>query len=171
MNRSGKALVLAATLTLALSGCGGAATAETAEPAVADVAAEAVALQAVGFTTDEDNDPAPRTKTKDGVRPKAVRKLLRRNALHGEVTVQTKAGVQTVVVQRGTVDSVSDQGVTVVSSDGFKLTWSYGDPLRIVQQRKAVGRDALKDGAQVGIGGLKDGSATTARLIVVKPQS
>jgi hypothetical protein len=32
-----------------------------------------------------------------------------------------------------------------------------------------VDRATFKDGAQVGIGGVKDGSAATARLIVVKP--
>ncbi|BCY13888.1 hypothetical protein [Actinoplanes sp. L3-i22] len=165
MNRSGKALILAATVTLALAGCGAAAT-ET--PAMGDVASEAVALQTVGFTTDADTDPSPSVKSKDGVRPRVVRQLLRRNALHGEVTVQVKDETKTIVVQRGKITAVDDKSLTVESTDGFKLTWSYGDPLRVVQQRKAVDRAALKSGVEVGIGGVQNGSATAARLIVLK---
>ncbi|MFI1994336.1 hypothetical protein [Actinoplanes sp. NPDC020271] len=162
MNRSGKALIVAAALTAALAGCGAAAT--ESPSSLGDVASEAVALQTVGFTTDE----SPSATTPDGVRPRVVRKLLRRNALHGEVTVQAKDGTKTVVVQRGTITAVDDKSVTVKSTDGFQLTWSYGDPLRIVQQRKAADRTVLKAGAEVGIGGVQDGSATAARLIVVK---
>jgi hypothetical protein len=164
MNRSGKALIVAATVTLALAGCGAAAP-ET--PALADVASEAVALETVGFTTDE-SPSATTTEDKDGVRPRVVRKLLRRNALHGEVTVQAKDETKVVVVQRGKITAVDDKSLTVESTDGFKLTWSYGDPLRIVQQRKAVDRTALKTGTEIGLGGVRSGSATAARLIVVR---
>ncbi|WP_436527548.1 hypothetical protein [Actinoplanes sp. HUAS TT8] len=161
MNRSGKALIAAATLTLALAGCGAAAP---ESPALGDVASEAVALQTVGFTTDE----SPSATTPDGVRPRVVRKVLRRNALHGEITVQVKDGTKVIVVQRGKITAVDDKSLTIESTDGFKLTWSYGDPLRIVQQRKAVDRTALTTGAEVGVGGVKNGDATAARLIVVK---
>jgi hypothetical protein len=159
---------MAATATLALAGCGAAAT---ESPALSDVASEAVALQAVGFSTDLDTDPSPAATAKDkkaGVRPRVVRNLLRRNALHGEVTVQAKDEVKTVVVQRGKITSVNDQGLTVESTDGFKLTWSYGDPLRIVRKREAVDRSTLKTGTEVGIGGVRTGETTAARLIVVK---
>ncbi len=158
--------MVAATLTLALAGCGAAAT--ESPSSLGDVASEAVALQAVGFTTDLDTDPSPAVKDKGGVRPRVVRQLLRKNALHGEVTVQVKDETKTVVVQRGTITAVDGKGLTVKSTDGFELTWSYGDPLRIVQQRKATDRAALKTGAEVGLGGVKSGDATAARLIVIK---
>jgi hypothetical protein len=115
-----------------------------------------------------DASPSPAAKDKGDVRPRVVRKLLRRNALHGEVTVQAKDATKTVVVQRGRITAVDDKGLTVESTDGFKLTWAYGDPLRIVQQRKAVDRTVLKTGAEIGIGGVQNGEATAARLIVVK---
>ncbi|BCJ41825.1 hypothetical protein GCM10010168_75130 [Actinoplanes ianthinogenes] len=169
MNRSGKALIVAATVTLALAGCGAAAPEKAAAPdtpVASDVAAEAVALQEVGFTTDD--DPSPGATGKDAVRPRVVRKLLRRNALHGEVTVRVKDGTKTIVVQRGKVTAVTGQSLTVQSTDGFELTWSYGDPLRIVRKREEVKRDVLTTGVQVGIGGVRDGDATDARLIVVK---
>ncbi|GAA2716134.1 DUF4388 domain-containing protein [Actinoplanes palleronii] len=157
MIRTGKALVVAATATLALAGCGAAAVSEK------EIDPETVALQAVGFVTDEET-----TATTDRVRPKVVRQLLRHNALHGEVTVQAKDGEKTVVVQRGKITAVTDKGLTVESTDGFTLTWTYGDPLRVVQQRKKVERDTLKTGTEIGVGGVESGSATAARLIVVK---
>ncbi|WIM94917.1 hypothetical protein ACTOB_006976 [Actinoplanes oblitus] len=162
MKRSGKAVTLAATLTLALAGCGAAAPEKAAAPDQT-VSAEAVALQEVGFTTD-DADGATSKAGKDGVRPRAVRKLLRRNALHGEVTVQVKDETKTIVVQRGKITAVDDQSLTVVSADGFKLTWSYGDPLRIVREHEPVDRAALKTGAEIAVGGV----ASAARLIVLK---
>ncbi|GAA4590218.1 hypothetical protein GCM10023107_15590 [Actinoplanes octamycinicus] len=127
------------------------------------MASEAVALQEVGFSTEDDPAPAATGKG-DQVRPRVVRKLLRRNALHGEVTVQVKDATKTIVVQRGKITAVDDKGLTVVSTDGFKLTWTYGDPLRIVQEREAVDRAALRTGAEVAVGGVD----TAARLIVLK---
>ncbi|GIF03665.1 hypothetical protein Asi03nite_12030 [Actinoplanes siamensis] len=149
-------MILAATATLALAGCGAAAT-----PSDAGAWAESVALEEVGFTTDASPSAAPH----DGVRPRVVRKLLRRDALHGEVTVQAKDGVRIVVVQRGKITAVDGTSLTVRSTDGFELTWSYGDPLRIVRERKVVDRAALTTGVEVGIGGVRSGSATSARLI------
>lgn len=165
MNRIGKAVTAAAIVTIALAGCGAAAP---ESPSLGDVASEAVALETVGFTTDESPSATESSAANPGVRPRVVRKLLRRNALHGEVTVQAKDGVKVIVVQRGKITAVDDKSLTVESTDGFALTWSYSDPLRIVQERKAVDRAALKTGAEVGIGGVQNGSATAARLIVVK---
>jgi hypothetical protein len=99
---------------------------------------------------------------------KQLRKYLRKNTLHGEVAIETKKnGVQTVVVQRGAVTAVSGGSVSVKSSDGFALTWTLADTTRIVQDRKAAERSALKTGTQIGIAGVKDGSATTARLVAI----
>jgi hypothetical protein len=64
-------------------------------------------------------------------------------------------------VQRGTVTATDDKTLSVKSTDGFTLTWTKGDKLRL--------RGTLKTGAQVGVAGAKDGSATVARLVVVKP--
>jgi hypothetical protein len=71
-------------------------------------------------------------------------------------------------VQRGEVTAVSGTQVTVKSTDGFTLTWTYGNPLRVVQDKKAVDKSALKTGEQIGLAGEKNGAATDARLIAIK---
>jgi hypothetical protein len=93
--------------------------------------------------------------------------MLRRNTLHGEVVVQTKDGVRTVDVQRGTVTAIDAKTVTVKSADGFTLTWTFGNPLHVVEHRTAVQPSAVKVGTEIGLAGVKDGGVTTARLIVI----
>lgn len=155
MSRTPKILVLSLAATLTFTGCG-------VPTEVTDiVGAEVVALEEVGYTADETGE-APAEK------PRTVRKLLRRNALHGEVVVQGRDDqVRTVVVQRGEVTTVTGTGFTVKSSDGFELTWTYGENARVIKQREKIGRDAVRTGVRVGVGGARDGSATTARLVVV----
>ena len=165
---------------LGLSGCGvgaGSTTAAVTAAAAADLSDEAYALQTVGFDTGLAADPAPSASasaTPDGQRKTraerrtAMRKYLRKNTLHGEVTVQGKDGPKTIVVQRGTVTAVTATSVSVKSTDGFTATWTFGDKLKIVQNRKTVQASALKTGAEIGIAGTKDGSADTARLIAIK---
>ena len=156
---------------LGLSGCGGGA-APGGAPAVAaaDVADEAFALTAVGMETGLEEDPAPAASAgKDKARRHpGVRKFLRKNTLHGEMTVQGKDGVRTVVVQRGTVTAVDATTVSVKSTDGFALTWTYGDKLRVVQDKKKVEAAAIKSGAEIGLAGAKDGGKSVARLVVIK---
>jgi hypothetical protein len=160
---------------LGLTGCGvGAGTTTAAAPAAADVTDEATVLQAVGFDTGLVAEPAPSgsaepesgTPKKD--RRIAIRKYLRKNTLHGEITVQGKEGVKTIVVQRGTVTAVTATGVSVKSTDGFALTWTFGDKLRLVQDRKTVTSGALKVGQEVGVAGTRDGGAVSARLIAIR---
>ena len=138
----------------------------------ADVSDEAYALQAVGLATGlEQAAPAPsagrRRQGQGPGRRQAARKFLRKNTLHGEMTVQGKDGVRTVVVQRGTVTAVDAETLSVKSSDGFALTWTLGDKLKVVQDKKKVEASAVKVGAAVGVAGAKDGAATTARLVVI----
>jgi hypothetical protein len=165
-------LGIAGLLGLTACGPGGAGVAAPLA-AVADLSDEATALQAVGFETGlEAATPAPSASTgkaaKKGDRRHAVRKFLRKNTLHGEVTVQGKDGTRTVVVQRGTVTAVTSGGVSVKSTDGFALTWTFGDELRVVQDKKSVPTSTLKVGGEIGVAGAKDGEATAARLIAVR---
>jgi hypothetical protein len=158
---------------LGLAGCGAAAstTASAVGSTAADVSDEAYALQAVGLETGLEAAPSPSASGAPKTRAehrKAIRKYLRKNTLHGEVTVKGKDGVKTIVVQRGTVTAVTSTGVSVKSTDGFALTWKFGDKLRVVQDKKTVQTSALKTGAEIGIAGTKDGSADSARLIAVK---
>ena len=161
---------------LGLTGCGLATThtvANRAAAAAADVSDEAYALQTVGFDTSTAAAPAPSASAAAGSKAKAehrraIRKYLRRNTLHGEVTVQGKDGVKTIVVQRGTVTAVTSTSVSVKSSDGFAATWAFGDQLKLVQDKKVVQTSALKTGEAIGIAGTKDGTTDTARLVVIK---
>jgi len=158
---------LGAAGLLALSGCGaGAAPAGAPAAAAADVADEAYALAAVGLET----EPAPSASAgADRARKHpGARKFLRKNTLHGEMTVQGKDGVKTVVVQRGTVTAVDATTVSVKSADGFAQTWTFGDKLRVVQDRKAVATSAIKTGVEVGVAGVKDGDTSAARLVAIK---
>ncbi|HEV7965427.1 MAG TPA: hypothetical protein VGP57_22975 [Actinoplanes sp.] len=165
---------------LGLSGCGvgaGSSTAAVTAAAAADLSDEAYALQTVGFDTGLAADPAPSASASTAPdsqhktraeRRAAMRKYLRKNTLHGEITVQGKDGVKTIVVQRGTVTAVTPTSVSVKSTDGFTATWTFGDKLKIVQNKKAVQASALKTGTEIGVAGTKNGSADTARLIAVK---
>jgi hypothetical protein len=155
-----------------LAGCG----TPTSGDVAADVADEAVALHQVGFATGLDTDPAPSASAPASAGPAggkggkhhAARAYLRRNTLHGEVTVQGKNGVRTIVVQRGAVTAVTGDSVTVKSTDGYSLTWTFADKLRVVQHKKTVAVSTLRTGEQIGVAGAKDGSATDARLIAVE---
>jgi hypothetical protein len=156
---------------LGLAGCGsGVAPSEAPVVAVADVADEAYALQAVGLATGLEAEPAPSASAASdkGRRHPGARRYLRKNTLHGELTVQGKNGVKTVVVQRGTVTAVDDTTVSVKSADGFTQTWAFGDKLRVVQDRKTVAATTIKAGAEVGVAGAKDGDRTVARLVAIK---
>jgi hypothetical protein len=179
MTRTRMALLLS-TIGLAgvlgLAGCGAASTGATAGLG-ADVADEAAALQQVGFDTGLQATPDPSASTATGAKPatgqkklrrKAIRRYLNKNTLHGEVAVQTKNGVKTIVVQRGSVTSVSGSSVTVKSTDGYSLTWTLAAQATVVQDKKKVGTSALKAGEQIGVAGTKDGSADDARLIAIK---
>jgi hypothetical protein len=155
------------TITLAaalLAGCGLRAD---QEPATVDVAAgagpEAAALTAMGFETLETASPAPDQRWPR--RPARV--WLRRNLLHGEVTVQTEDGTRTVLVQRGQVTALTDTEITVESSDGFDQTWTFHSELRVVEARAAIDAGELQPGDPVGVAGSRQDSGPVARLIVI----
>jgi hypothetical protein len=169
MTRTRMLLTVSSLGLAAVLGLAGCAT----TPATANVSDEVAALQAIGFDTGLAAEPTPAPSVSAGAkagkqRRAAVRKYLRKNTLHGEITVQGRDGVRTIVVQRGTVTAVSAGGVSVRSADGFALTWTYGDKLRVVQDRRTVATSALKNGAEIGVAGARNGSATAARLIVIK---
>jgi hypothetical protein len=181
MTRTRMALILP-TIGLAgvlgLAGCGAGST-SAAAVAGTDVADEAAALQQVGFDTGLQGTPDPSASVsastgakpghgKRGPRRRAARNYLRGNTLHGEVTVQTKNGVKTIVVQRGSVTSVNGTSLTVKSTDGYSLTWTLAAQATVVQNKKKTTTSALKAGEQVGVAGTKDGSADTAGLLAIK---
>ena len=64
-----------------------------------------------------------------------VRRALARNVEHGEMVVKTKDGDKTIDVQRGTVTAITATTVTVKSTDGFTETWTFGNPIHVIEHR------------------------------------
>ena len=156
-------------ILLGITGCG--AVADNSAPSaavdavdVADVVVADEALQAIGFEALSMASPTP-TPTPGKGRRGHGHGLLRGNTLHGEVVVQTKEGTRTVVVQRGTVTAITDMSITVKSSDGYTLTWAFGDKLRVVERRTTIQPKDVAVGTTVGVAGAKDGDRNVARLI------
>jgi hypothetical protein len=115
-------------------------------------------------------DPTPTAKPgRDGDRHRRWKRLRFpfRNTLHGEAVVQTEEGTKTVVVQRGAVTAITSTSVTVRSSDGFTLTWTFSDQLRVFERRNQIQPSAVEVGAPIGVAGEKTGGGTVARLIVI----
>jgi len=173
-------LLVGLVCALGMAACGGAPLAPAGAADPADLSYETEALAEIGFATDlvdlravAQPDPSASARVGRKGENHKLRKLrvaFGRHTLHAEATVQTKAGVQTLVVQRGEVTEVTDTTVTVKSSDGFSLTWTLGDKVRIAKRgapRGQAERSDLKAGVTVGLAGLRDGSTTTARLIVI----
>ena len=173
-------LLVGLVCALGLAACGGAPAGPASAAETADLSHETEALAEIGFATDVADlraAPAPDPSASAQAERKGENRKLRklrlafgRHTLHAEATVQTKAGVQTLVVQRGEVTAVNDTSVTVKSADGFSLTWTFGDKLRIAKRGAPGGeadRSQLKPGVTVGVAGLRDGSTTTARLVVI----
>jgi len=181
--RSSLALVaLGLSALLGLTACGAgppvnppAGTAGIADLAFAGgLADEASALRAIGYETGLADAPAPSAPAtaaapadRPGMRRPAVRKFLRKNTLHGEMTVRGKDGVRTIVVQRGTVTAADGRTVSVKSADGFALTWTYGDQTRVVHDRGKAELSTVAVGAEIGVAGTRQGTVTAARLIAV----
>jgi hypothetical protein len=186
---------LLAAVALGVSGCGAAEVAggparETAVEVAAAMGVEGQALAAMGIdAADLDVDtlaaPAPSASApaqpgasaagkKRGERAEEWRKrhqarvLLRRNTLHGEAVVQTRdGGTKTVAVQRGAVTAIDGDTMTVKSTDGFTMTWTFADDLRVVERRATVQPSEVKVGTVLGVAGAKDGDTGSARLIVI----
>lgn len=152
---------------------------------MADLPAEAMALAAMGFdeadmvaagvgaAPDPSGTPAARPSGEaraDGWRKRhGMRVFLRRNVLHGEAVVQAKDGTtRTVVVQRGTVTAIDATTLTVKSADGYTLTWTFGDPLHVVEHRTSIRPEEVAAGAQVGVAGVREGDRVVARLVLVR---
>ncbi len=157
---------------MGLSACSGTAAAAALSP-------EQSALTALGFTSADvtpvsgtaNADPAvaPSASTKHPrLKKLAIRRLaLRKNVEHGQVTVETKNGDETIDVQRGTVTAISSTSMTVKSTDGYSLTWTISSPLNVIEHRTKVQPSAVTTGETVGVAGLQSGSAATAKLVVI----
>jgi hypothetical protein len=170
--RDGLAVGVVAMVGLVgLTGCGARDGAAPAGPAM-ELTAEEQALTEMGY---EPQEVLPGTySSEDPDRRWQGRHFGRwrhpgRRVMHGELVVSTKQGPQTIVLQRGEVTEVSDTSMTVESIDGFTLTWTFGDKLRVVERRRTVDGDELQSGDKVAAVGAKSDDGGVARLIVVAP--
>jgi hypothetical protein len=91
---------------------------------------------------------------------------LARRALHGELTLQTRDGVRTVVVARGEVTGLTGDSITVKSSDGVSTSFRIDGETRFGFLREPDPRAELKVGDTVWAAGTKSGDTTTATRIV-----
>ncbi|GAA2337878.1 hypothetical protein [Dactylosporangium salmoneum] len=163
------AALAAGALCLGVAGCaaGPADDLQTVSVDTADDGAVPAALAALGLG-DASASPAPGKADKagkDGLRHR-IRVRLRKHMLHGEATVQTRSGPQTVVVQRGIVTAKNGTTLTVRSTDGFTQTWATDAGTKVVAAGKAASLDAVATGADVALGGVKS-DPQSARLVVV----
>jgi hypothetical protein len=178
LTRLGVAAVVAAGL-LGLAACDRTGPDGVTDADVTELSWEAQALESLGVAPDElpggyavAADPAPTASAKPGRDGDRHRRWKRvrfpfRNVLHGEAIVQTEEGTKTVVVQRGEVTAITATSVTVKSNDGYTLTWTFGDKLRVFERRNQIQPSAVEVGARVGVAGEKQGDGPVARLIVV----
>jgi hypothetical protein len=196
VRRTAVVLAMGGIGLLGLTGCGvtagsGSGDGAGSAPGAADVAAvadapEAKTLAAVGFDTElapaedpaqaPEQDPQPEPSATGGKDKRKVppgwrkrhgaRVFLRHNTLHGEAVVQTKEGTKTVVFQQGTVTAITDTTVTVKSTDGFSLTWTFADKLHVIEHRTTVQPSAIRAGDEIGVAGVRENDKSVARLVV-----
>jgi hypothetical protein len=86
-------------------------------------------------------------------------------ALHGEFVVPDgDGGYQTVLVQRGTVSSVSKTTITVKSEDGFTKSYAVAADTLVNAQRDGI--TSIDKGADVSIlAEQKSGKATATHVM------
>lgn len=100
-----------------------------------------------------------------------IRRGLGRHVEHGQITIQTKDGDKTIVVQRGVITALTSTGMTVKSADGFTMTWTFDSSMRVIENRSTIQPSDVKAGETVGVAGVLDGSQNDAKLIVIPNQN
>ncbi len=177
MNLRNRLGITIATVAIGVLGVLGMSACSPSAAAAAAMSPEQSALTALGFSG-ADVAPAAQTTsaaptgtatkgTHPGLRRLKLRRELRKHVEHGQITVETKKGDQTIAVQRGTVTAISATSVTVKSTDGFSLTWTIGSPVSVLDHGTKSDVSAIKAGETVGLAGAQVGSTATARLIVI----
>ena len=91
---------------------------------------------------------------------------LGRRVLHGEVTLQTKDGVKTIVMARGSVTALSDDAIQVKSSDGVETSFAINDDTRFGFRDEPDPTAELKVGEDAFVAGEKSGERAVARRVI-----
>jgi hypothetical protein len=91
---------------------------------------------------------------------------LGRRVLHGEVTVQTREGVKTLVLARGEVTALSKDAITVKSSDGVETSFRIDGDTRFGFRNEPEPSAELKVGEDAFVAGEKSGDSAVAKRVV-----
>jgi hypothetical protein len=89
--------------------------------------------------------------------------------LHGQFTFKAKSGYKTLAYERGVIQAISGNDVTVRASDGTTWTWVLVSSTVVRHGGQKVASSTLADGQQVFAGGPVVGGVNDARLIVIRP--
>ena len=136
------------------------------------VLAGGAALAAQNVTTTQapaaNADKADRARARAGLlgRGGGWGHALGRRVLHGEVTLQTKDGVKTIVMARGSVTALSDDAIQVKSSDGVETSFAINDDTRFGFRDEPDPTAELKVGEDAFVAGEKSGATATAKRVV-----
>ena len=134
------------------------------------VSAAGAALAAQGATTTTQSPRAStdKAKARAGALGRGVgwRHALGRRVLHGQVTVQTKEGVKTLVMAYGQVTALSKDAVTVKSSDGVETSFGIDGDTRFGFHNEPAPSAELKVGEDAFVAGEKSGDRTVAKRVV-----
>jgi hypothetical protein len=127
----------------------------------------ALAAQGTTTTTQSPGASADKAKARAGALGRGGwRHALGRRVLHGEVTVQTKEGVKTLVMAYGQVTALSKDAVTVKSSDGVETSFGIDGDTRFGFRSEPAPSAELKVGEDAFVAGEKSGDRATAKRVV-----
>jgi hypothetical protein len=130
------------------------------------VSAAGAALAAQSATTTTTQGSTSADKAKALGRKAGWRHALGRRVLHGEVTVQTKNGVKTLLMAYGQVTALSKDAITVKSSDGVETSFAIDGDTRFGFRNQPAPSAELKVGEDAFVAGEKSGDRATARRVV-----
>jgi hypothetical protein len=128
----------------------------------------ALAAQDATTTTQAPAVSADKAKARAGAlgRGAGWRHALGRRVLHGEVTVQTRDGVKTIVMARGEVTALSGDALTVKSSDGVETSFRIDGDTRFGFRNEPDPSAELKVGEDAFVAGEKSGDSAVAKRVV-----
>jgi hypothetical protein len=128
----------------------------------------ALAAQSATTTTQAPSTSADKAKARAGAlgRGAGWRHALGRRVLHGEVTVQTREGVKTLVMASGEVTALSKNAITVKSSDGVETSFKLDGDTRFGFRNEPTQSAELKVGEDAFVAGEKSGDRAVAKRVV-----
>jgi hypothetical protein len=135
---------------------------------VVSAAGAALAAQDATTTTQAPSVGPGKDKARAGAlgRGGGWRHGLGRRVLHGEVTVQTQDGTKTLVMARGEVTALTDDAITVKSSDGVETSFRIDGDTRFGFRNEPDPRAELKVGEDAFVAGEKAGDTAMAKRVV-----